>query len=94
MPREKPILFDKYPKLEEKVPWLPILTNVPTAVDRLEKLEAHLKMSEGSIYIKRDDKDHHLYGGNKLRKFEFIFGDIIQREKKGVMTFGGIGTNH
>lgn len=94
MVNEKPVLFKKYPDLERKVPWVPILTDIPTRVERLTKLEEHFKTFNGEIYIKRDDKDHNVYGGNKLRKFEFIFGEVIKRKKKGIITSGGIGTNH
>ncbi|MGV9197393.1 MAG: 1-aminocyclopropane-1-carboxylate deaminase/D-cysteine desulfhydrase [Promethearchaeia archaeon] len=89
-----PRLFSKYPDLKDKVPWTPILTNVPTPIDRLIELEKKLHLTDGEIYIKRDDKDHDIYGGNKLRKFEFIYADALQKGKKGIMTFGGIGTNH
>ncbi len=94
MESKKPILFDVYPKLEGKVPWISILTGIPSNVDRLTELENYLSLNDGEIYIKRDDKDHKIYGGNKLRKFEFIFGEILKKKKKGLITLGGIGTNH
>ncbi len=94
MDKIKPILFEIYPKLEGKVPWIPILTNLPSKVERLKELEKHLKLEGGEIYIKRDDKVHNIYGGNKPRKFEFIFGEALGKKKKGIITLGGIGTNH
>ena len=94
MENKKPTLFEIYPNLEGKIPWIPLMTHIPTNVDRLTNLEAHLKMKAGKIYIKRDDKDHIVYGGNKLRKFEFIFGNALKKKKKGILTIGGIGTNH
>ncbi len=94
MDKIKPILFDIYPELEGKVPWIPILTNLPSEVERLKELEKHLKLDGGEIYIKRDDKVHNIYGGNKLRKFEFILGEAIKKKKKGIITLGGVGTNH
>ena len=94
MENTRPVLFEFYPNLEGKVPWTSILTGIPSNVDRLTELENYLKLKDGAIYIKRDDKDHKIYGGNKLRKFEFIFGEIIKKKKKGVATLGGIGTNH
>lgn len=94
MDRTEPILFIKYPNLKEKIPWVPLLTNIPTPIERLTELEKEFELDRGEIYIKRDDKDHPIYGGNKLRKFEFIFGDVIKQKKKGVVTYGGIGTNH
>ena len=94
MENKKPTLFEVYPNLEGKVPWTPILMRIPSNVDRLTELEKHLKLKGGEIYIKRDDKDHNIYGGNKLRKFEFIFGEALKKKKKGIITLGGIGTNH
>jgi len=94
MDNKQPILFEVYPNLEGKVPWIPILTNIPTNIDRLTELEKHFGINNGRIYIKRDDKNHHIYGGNKLRKFEFIFGKVLKSKKKAVVTNGGIGTNH
>ncbi len=94
MENNKPTLFDVYPNLEGKVPWISILTGIPSNVDRLTELESYLKLNDGEIYIKRDDKDHKIYGGNKLRKFEFIFGEALKKKKKGIITLGGIGTNH
>jgi D-cysteine desulfhydrase len=94
MESKKPILFDVYPNLEGKVPWISILTGIPSNVDRLTELENYLKLKDAEIYIKRDDKDHKIYGGNKLRKFEFIFGEALKKKKKGIITLGGIGTNH
>ncbi len=94
MEKEKPLLFELYPNLEGKVPWIPILTHLPTKIDRLTELEKKFTLKGGEICIKCDDKNHHTYGGNKLRKFEFIFGKVLKKKKKGVVTIGGIGTNH
>ena len=85
MESKKPILFDVYPNLDGKVPWISILTGVPSDVDRLTELENYLKLNNGEIYIKRDDKDHKIYGGNKLRRFEFIFGEALKKKKKGTL---------
>ena len=94
METKEPELFRSYPNLKEKVPWIHLLTNIPSPIDRLTELENYLDISDGEIYIKRDDKDHLRYGGNKLRKFEFIIGKVIKQKKKGIVTIGGIGTNH
>lgn len=94
MKQEDPILFKKYPNLKNRVPWIPLLTNLPTPIERLTELEKEFELDSGEIYIKRDDKNHPTYGGNKLRKFEFIFGKVLKKKKKGVVTTGGIGTNH
>ncbi|TFG01084.1 MAG: pyridoxal-phosphate dependent enzyme [Promethearchaeota archaeon] len=93
--RKQPLLFKNFPSLKNNIPWIPLLTNLPTSINELRELEKRFEIqSPGGLYIKRDDKDHHIYGGNKLRKFEFIFAKILEEDKKGVMTFGGVGTNH
>ncbi|NVM16108.1 MAG: pyridoxal-phosphate dependent enzyme [Candidatus Lokiarchaeota archaeon] len=94
MENKKPTLFDVYPNLEGKVPWVSLLTDTPSRVDRLKELENYLDLKGGAIYFKRDDKVHNIYGGNKPRKFEFIFGEALLKKKKGIITLGGIGTNH
>jgi D-cysteine desulfhydrase len=94
MVRTYPILFKLYPILRGKVPWIPLLTDIPTPVERLTELEDFFNLDKGKIFIKRDDKNHPIYGGNKIRKFEFLFGKVLKKEKKGVLTTGGIGTNH
>jgi len=94
MARTEPILFKHYPILREKIPWIPLLTNIPTPLERLNNLEDYFNLDKGQILIKRDDKNHPIYGGNKLRKFEFIFGKVLKKKKKRVVTIGGIGTNH
>ncbi|MHA1509541.1 MAG: pyridoxal-phosphate dependent enzyme, partial [Promethearchaeota archaeon] len=94
MESKRPVLFDVYPNLEGKVPWISLLSGLPSNVNKLVELENYLKLKDGEVYIKRDDKDHKIYGGNKLRKFEFIFGEALKQKKKGIVTLGGIGTNH
>ena len=94
MEPEKPLLFDVFPNLKEKVPWISLLTKVPTPVEQLQKLEASYPNSNTRIYIKRDDKNHNIYGGNKLRKFEFIFAHAKKKKRTGIVTIGGTGTNH
>ncbi|UCC18546.1 MAG: pyridoxal-phosphate dependent enzyme [Promethearchaeota archaeon] len=95
MARKEPILFKMYPLLKEKVPWISLLINTPTPVERLTKLEKYFNLESGQIYIKRDDKNHHIYGGNKIRKFEFLFGNIIKKKKKkAIVTYGGLGTHN
>jgi D-cysteine desulfhydrase len=37
---------------------------------------------------------HDVYGGNKIRKFEFIVPEIQKQKANHVYTFGGTGTNH
>lgn len=44
--------------------------------------------------MKRDDLAGEVYGGNKVRKLETLFGEVRQARWKGILTFGYLGSNH
>jgi D-cysteine desulfhydrase len=84
-------LFSKYPRLQDRLPRAS-LASLPTPVERLEGLA---KLGYGErLYIKRDDLSGELYGGNKIRKLEFLLGQVQQSNKKRTVTFGAAGSNH
>ena len=85
-----PELFRHFPELRERIPWVPLAR--PTPVHRLERLESFLHASP--IWIKRDDRTSEVYGGDKARKFEFVFGDVIRRGSGRVLAFGHAGSEH
>lgn len=80
-------LFEHYPGLEDRISRV-ALGRFPTPVQQMKGL------GHGNLWIKRDDLSSPLYGGNKVRKLEFILGDAMRCGKKEVVTIGGIGTNH
>jgi 1-aminocyclopropane-1-carboxylate deaminase/D-cysteine desulfhydrase-like pyridoxal-dependent ACC family enzyme len=84
-------LFEKYPALEKHLPWIS-LGNWPTPVQKLEKLGS--AVGYPNIWIKRDDQSSGVYGGNKVRKLEFMLADALNKGFKWLITYGGIGTNH
>lgn len=84
-------LFKAFPKLAEKLSWLP-LANLPTPVEPMRKLAEEL--DEDDLFIKRDDLSGEVYGGNKVRKLEFLLAEARDREADAVMTFGTAGSNH
>lgn len=47
-----------------------------------------------SVWVKRDDLTHSAYGGNKVRKLEFILPQAQRLGAKRVVTFGATGTHH
>ena len=47
-----------------------------------------------ALLTKRDDIAAPLYGGNKVRKLEYLLGDAVQRGCDAVVTFGAAGSNH
>ncbi len=83
-------LFRKYPKLRN-IPWVSVI-NSPTPIHKMEETSKELNHKE--IWVKRDDLSHEIYGGNKPRKYEFVFADILKKNKKRILTQGAIGTNH
>jgi 1-aminocyclopropane-1-carboxylate deaminase/D-cysteine desulfhydrase-like pyridoxal-dependent ACC family enzyme len=64
------------------------LGTFPTPVERLDRIGVD------NLWIKRDDLSSPVYGGNKVRKLEFILGHVKRCNKTHVVTLGGIGTNH
>lgn len=81
-------LFKVYPELEKKLAWI-ALGDFPTPVQPLQH------MGHANLWIKRDDLSSPVYGGNKVRKLEFILGHAKKKRKSTkVITFGGIGSNH
>jgi D-cysteine desulfhydrase len=84
-------LFECYPKLAQNLPWVP-LGSYPTPVQRAEKLGAALGLD--ALYVKRDDSSGDEYGGNKVRKLEFMLAEARRRGLQEVLTFGGTGSNH
>jgi D-cysteine desulfhydrase len=84
-------LFERYPALRTKLPCLALGT-LPTPVSKMAKLGAELNLP--FLWQKHDDLTAEIYGGNKIRKLEFLLADALQRGCSTVLTFGGLGSNH
>jgi 1-aminocyclopropane-1-carboxylate deaminase len=70
------------------------LTFGPTPIERLERLSKHLG-GDVEIYAKRDDCNSGLaFGGNKLRKLEYIIPDAIASNADTLVSIGGVQSNH
>jgi 1-aminocyclopropane-1-carboxylate deaminase len=86
------VLKDRTPMLSkfERYP----LTFGPTPIEKLARLSAHLGGSV-EIYAKREDCNSGLaFGGNKLRKLEYIVPDIIASNADTLVSIGGVQSNH
>lgn len=68
------------------------LGEFPTPIKKLDRLGQDLGLE--NLFIKRDDLSGKVYGGNKIRKLEFVIGEALRVKAKEVMTFGGAGSNH
>jgi len=66
------------------------LANLPTPV-----YEATVQLESGSrkLSVKRDDLTGDIYGGNKLRKLEYIFPQAREKQCRRLATFGAVGSN-
>ncbi|MCF3640728.1 1-aminocyclopropane-1-carboxylate deaminase [Rhizobium sp. TRM95111] len=75
--------FDRYP-----------LTFGPTHIEKLSRLSEHLG-GKVELYAKREDCNSGLaYGGNKLRKLEYIVPDAIASGADTLVSIGGVQSNH
>lgn len=67
------------------------LVHGPTPLTRRAALDALLGVE---LWVKRDDMTGGAESGNKLRKLELLLGDAIAKEKRAVVTCGGVQSNH
>ncbi len=63
----------------------------PTPLQRLDSLSEKYDVE---FYIKRDDLSGPEFGGNKVRKLEFIIGEALEEGCDYIFTYGGIQSNH
>ena len=75
--------FEKYP-----------LTFGLTPIESLPRLSEHLG-GDVALYAKREDCNSGLaFGGNKVRKMEYIVPDAIKSGADTLVTIGGVQSNH
>jgi 1-aminocyclopropane-1-carboxylate deaminase/D-cysteine desulfhydrase-like pyridoxal-dependent ACC family enzyme len=65
---------------------------LPTPLHRLKNLGNSIGLDE--LWIKRDDLTGLSFGGNKVRKLEFVLGDARKNKADTIVTVGGIQSNH
>ena len=89
--RTRPLLFEKCPRIAKVQDWIP-LGNFPTPIERMKKLGEQEGIT--NLYVKRDDLSSNIYGGNKVRKLEFLLACAKARRHRALLTFGAAGSNH
>jgi len=47
-----------------------------------------------ALWVKRDDLTHDVYGGNKVRKLEYLLEDARAHGAKRLVTVGAVGSHH
>ncbi|MDR2080374.1 MAG: D-cysteine desulfhydrase [Campylobacteraceae bacterium] len=75
--------LNKFPKIA--------LVTYPTPIERLNGISKYLGRD---IYIKRDDLTPIAFGGNKLRKLEFLAADALNQGADSFVTGGAVQSNH
>lgn len=79
-----PYLHERFPALVETLPHL-TLSGRPTPVRELTGL---------GVWVKEDGAfGSGGWGGNKVRKLEWLIPDARRRGRRSILTFGGLGTN-
>jgi D-cysteine desulfhydrase len=62
----------------------------PTPVDCLERLSS----AKTTLWVKRDDLTHRIYGGSKVRKLGALLEDAKCRGATKLVTVGAVGSHH
>jgi 1-aminocyclopropane-1-carboxylate deaminase/D-cysteine desulfhydrase-like pyridoxal-dependent ACC family enzyme len=82
-------LFRGLPNLDGRLPWVE-LGSWPTPLTRVESPDGW----EGELWMKRDDLSSPLYGGNKVRKLEYLIADARAGGAGRLITTGVVGSHH
>ena len=72
------------------LPRIPLAT-LPTPVERLAQFSEH---TAAEVWVKRDDLTSPLYGGNKVRKLEYLLGEARAVGADTLITVGAVGSHH
>jgi 1-aminocyclopropane-1-carboxylate deaminase/D-cysteine desulfhydrase-like pyridoxal-dependent ACC family enzyme len=83
-------LGNAYPRLAARLRKRSIAT-LPTPVSQHT---INLPVGERKVAIKHDDLTSSVYGGNKVRKLEYLLRRAKDRDAKRIATFGTVGSNH
>ena len=83
-------LFRAYPTVEGHIPWVR-LGDWPTPLERVADVPDGFT---GELWVKRDDRSSSRYGGNKVRKLEYLLGDALDQGAGRLVTTGVEGSHH
>jgi len=83
-------LSQRFPLLGTRLPRL-VFAALPTPVITHA---VHVNSGNRSLTIKYDNLTGDLYGGNKVRKLEYIFPRAAGKHNLRIATFGAVGSNH
>ncbi len=84
-------LVNHFPSLAHKIAYTP-LGLLPTPLEKQAQAAKMLQIE--TLFIKRDDLSGALFGGNKVRKLEFLLGQATAEQANHVVTWGQPGSSH
>lgn len=87
--------FRKFRQLSAMTKRFPKSLNLATKPTPIQRLRDFSQLPSGfEIFIKRDDLTGFFLSGNKIRKLEFIFHDVLKKKADTLITCGGFQSNH
>ena len=83
-------LRERFPILGKKLP----RANFAALPTPIKNHDVNVASGTRSLAVKYDNLTGVLYGGNKVRKLEYIFPRATEKHKLRIATFGAVGSNH
>lgn len=94
---EKNLLFVAYPELCKKLSYVHF-ADLPTPIHACKNLSKQLGVD---LFVKQDglagpcdEQGRRLFGGNKVRKLQYLLADALAKNCSSVITLGCVGSNH
>mgnify|MGYP001811921846 CR=1 FL=1 len=84
------LLNSRHPALGERFPTVSLATLPTPVVER----SVNVKGKKHRLFVKRDDQTAELYGGNKVRKLEYLLARAERKKRDRIATFGAVGSHH
>src|SRR5262249_19743928 len=78
--------FDAVPRLN--------FGNYPTPIEEASRFREALGRGAPRVFIKRDDYTGPGFGGNKVRKLEYVLAKAVADGAEAAITSGGVKSNH
>lgn len=89
---ERPLL-SRLASVGATIPHTPLAT-LPTSILQADELATLWGLEAGQLFVKQDNQTGAPFGGNKVRKLEFLLAEAQRQGKGAVVTFGYAGSNH
>ena len=83
-------LAENFPATARRLGKLP-LADLPTPV---REYRLSLDNRAHAVWVKHDDRSSSVYGGNKLRKLEYLLHRALSKRAERIATFGAAASNH